>query len=128
MCYNFCSRGQLGHGDLDDKLEPTLIDALAGLKISHIAAGGWHSCALSQDKVLYTWGWNSNGQLGLAKNEGDKTVSVMATPQLIDINGDDLNVFKVAAGTRHTIVLLGSYSQYHYKYYSFGNFYIEVLN
>lgn len=88
-----------------------LINALAGLKIIHIAAGGWHSCALSQDGDVYTWGWNSNGQLGLAKNEGEASgcVSVMATPHVVDIFECEINVKKISAGNRHTIILLGKY-------------------
>lgn len=83
--------------------EPTLIKALDGIKISAIAAGGWHSCALSEQGDLYTWGWNCNGQLGI----GDE-YSVMATPHVVDFDGDEqANVLKVACGTRHTLALLG---------------------
>ncbi|KAJ8982720.1 hypothetical protein NQ317_019511 [Molorchus minor] len=54
------SRGQLGHGSLDDMTEPKPVEALGGIKIVKIAVGGWHSCAVSKDGDLYTWGWNSN--------------------------------------------------------------------
>lgn len=82
--------------------EPTLVKALDGIKISAIAAGGWHSCAVSEEGDLYTWGWNSNGQLGI----GDE-YSVMATPHVVDFDDDQVNVVKVACGSRHTIVLFG---------------------
>lgn len=83
--------------------QPTLVKALDGIKISAIAAGGWHSCALSEQGDLYTWGWNCNGQLGI----GDE-YSVMATPHVVDFHGgEQANVVKVACGTRHTIALLG---------------------
>lgn len=109
--YIYCvyfSRGQLGHGSLDDETEPVLIEALAGLKITNIAAGGWHSCALSADGDLYTWGWNSNGQLGLSKSDKQESYSVQATPQIVE-SFDDLNVIMVDAGNRHTLALLGLY-------------------
>ncbi|VEN46761.1 unnamed protein product [Callosobruchus maculatus] len=96
------SRGQLGHGSLNDESEPVLVEALAGLKIVQISAGGWHSCALSRDGDLYTWGWNGTGQLGVY----DKTESqyqVLATPTPVNLNE---NVSRVACGSRHTIVLL----------------------
>ncbi|KAH1009665.1 hypothetical protein HUJ04_001992 [Dendroctonus ponderosae] len=71
--------------------------------------GGWHSAAISEEGDLYSWGWNSNGQLGLASFEAgkEKTVSVMATPHVVDIdNSSSLNVTQVACGTKHTIALL----------------------
>lgn len=101
--FNFYSRGQLGHGTLQMEEEPALVKALDGIKISSIAAGGWHSCALSEEGDLYTWGWNCNGQLGI----GDK-YSVMATPHIVDFDDDkQVNVVKVGCGTKHTLALLG---------------------
>ncbi|XP_060529192.1 RCC1 domain-containing protein 1 [Cylas formicarius] len=103
------SRGQLGHGTLDDEKSPKLINALAGIKIKNIAVGGWHSFALSVDGDLYCWGWNGNGQLGLFSDPNSQTfMSVMATPTVVHINhgGSEPNVLKVACGSRHTIALL----------------------
>ncbi|CAH1170552.1 unnamed protein product [Phaedon cochleariae] len=106
------SRGQLGHGKLDDEEEPVLVEALAGIKITQISAGGWHSGALSQDGDLYIWGWNGNGQLGLCKRKTDdraaedNSVSVMATPHVVDFEDSERNVIKVACGGRHTLALL----------------------
>lgn len=94
---------------MDDETEPVLIEALAGLKITNIAAGGWHSCALSADGDLYTWGWNSNGQLGLSKSDEQESYNVQATPQIVESFDDGLNVIMVAAGNRHTLALLGLY-------------------
>ena len=41
------SRGQLGMGYLEGKTSPTVIEALQPLCITMVAAGGWHSLALS---------------------------------------------------------------------------------
>lgn len=106
----FFSRGQLGHGTLDDEEEPLLVEALAGVKIVEIAAGGWHSCAISDQGDLYTWGWNSNGQLGLFDDE-KSSLTVMAVPQVVDFEKTTKNVQKTACGNRHTIALLGSLSK-----------------
>lgn len=71
-----------------------------------IAAGGWHSCAVSEDGDLYSWGWNGNGQLGCQVDE--QNISVMATPGVVDFQLDEeRNVVGVACGTRHTVFLLG---------------------
>ena len=41
------SRGQLGHGTVTNEDSPRLVMALDGMKIVKIAAGGWHSAAIS---------------------------------------------------------------------------------
>ncbi|XP_030749755.1 ultraviolet-B receptor UVR8 [Sitophilus oryzae] len=101
------SRGQLGLGELEDELTPQLIEALAGIKIATIAAGGWHSAAVSAEGDLYIWGWNGNGQLGLTEPSDKDAVQVLATPQVVDIKDcSERQVVKVACGYRHTIILL----------------------
>ncbi|XP_003516219.3 RCC1 domain-containing protein 1 isoform X2, partial [Cricetulus griseus] len=39
--------GQLGHGTLEAELEPRLLEALQGLRMAEVAAGGWHSVCVS---------------------------------------------------------------------------------
>lgn len=122
------SRGQLGHSMLEDEDEPKLVEALAGIKIKQISAGGWHSCAVSYDGDLYTWGWNSNGQMGL------KNQNVMATPTVIDINSNLSsveNVVKVACGSKHTVILLDNgkvYGMGWNKYHQLTDLNIEEEN
>jgi len=62
------SRGQLGHGTLASEETPRLVMALDGMKIVKIAAGGWHSAAISEFNDLYMFGWNESGQLAQATN------------------------------------------------------------
>jgi len=62
------SRGQLGHGTLASEESPRLVMALDGMKIIKIAAGGWHSAAISEFNDLYMFGWNESGQLAQATN------------------------------------------------------------
>lgn len=98
-----------------------------------MAAGGWHSVAVSAFNDLYVWGWNVNGQLGkplfrtyesITKSgetiiERQKCSTVFATPVIVNLpkdntgatsnNEDDFseNQFHpvgVSAGARHTIV------------------------
>lgn len=65
-------------------------------QIIDIAAGGWHSLAISAFNDLYAWGWNVRGQLGLPlykphepndSEHGDqsKCASVIAQPVLVDL-------------------------------------------
>ncbi|KAM7002767.1 RCC1 domain-containing protein 1 [Tautogolabrus adspersus] len=59
------SHGQLGHGGLTSEEEPRTVEALWGMPMSCVAAGGWHSVCISDGGDLYVWGWNESGQLGL---------------------------------------------------------------
>lgn len=62
------TRGQLGHGTLSSEETPRLVMALDGLRIIKIAAGGWHSAAISESHDLYMFGWNESGQLAQQTN------------------------------------------------------------
>ncbi|XP_043536408.1 RCC1 domain-containing protein 1-like isoform X1 [Chiloscyllium plagiosum] len=107
--------GQLGHGGVEDEAEPRIVEALHGLAMAEVAAGGWHSVSSSASGDLYVWGWNESGQLGLPakscseekqrKTSWQKGLSGEVTPSLSDANnrviksankkadGDDSNVF-----------------------------------
>lgn len=83
-------RGQLGHDVLRVEETPMLIEALAGIKINFIAAGGWHSAAISAFGDLYTWGFNSNGQMGIrmfkqASSGTIKQPKVFTLPQIVEL-------------------------------------------
>lgn len=106
-------RGQLGHGDIGSIEIPTLVKALAGLKIIDIGAGAFHSTAVSAFGDLYCWGWNTNGQLGITKvtqltfdNLPTNDQVVFPLPQIIDIefDNDHESVKSVHCGHKHTIV------------------------
>lgn len=145
-------RGQLGIGTLDTEERPVLIDALAGIKVRpklndkyfravirpfliqviDIAAGGWHSAAISAFNDLYVWGWNVSGQLGLPlykkvetavngdqiKQGMQKQATVFTSPVILNLpkcrndGGEEeneeldrqYNPIEVFAGTRHTII------------------------
>ncbi|KAM6201637.1 RCC1 domain-containing protein 1 [Rhynchocyon petersi] len=88
--------GQLGHGTLEAELEPRPLEALQGLPMAEVAAGGWHSVCVSETGDIYVWGWNESGQLALPTRslaEEGKTVQGEAT--VLTLDGPDL---KGAAG------------------------------
>ncbi|XP_034179215.2 RCC1 domain-containing protein 1 isoform X1 [Osmia lignaria lignaria] len=101
------TRGQLGHGDLEDCDNPKLIEALAGIRVVQISAAGSHSAVVTEQGDLYTWGWNTNGELGLPNQES----KVVAVPTLVDFT-DDQNknaeafVKKVECGNNFTICMM----------------------
>ncbi|KAF7382722.1 hypothetical protein HZH66_013124 [Vespula vulgaris] len=101
------TRGQLGHGDLEDCDEPQLIEALAGLNVVQVSAAGWHNAVVTDQGDLYTWGWNVNGELGIPKGD----TKVVAIPTVINFTNDkeeciDMNVKKVQCGNTFTICMM----------------------
>lgn len=58
------TRGQLGLGTFENEDKPCEVEVLSGLHVTFVAAGGWHSAAVTLSGDLYMWGWNNSGQLG----------------------------------------------------------------
>jgi alpha-tubulin suppressor-like RCC1 family protein len=89
--------GQLGlgdHGYGTDRLVPTLLDGVNG--VVAVAAGGYHSLALSRDGTVMVCGYNGEGQLGLGDTAQRDTFTVV--PSLSD-------VVDIDAGDDHTIAV-----------------------
>ncbi|KAK2588070.1 hypothetical protein KPH14_004135 [Odynerus spinipes] len=101
------TRGQLGHGDLEDCDDPKLVEALAGLNVVQISAAGWHSAVVTDQGDLYTWGWNINGELGIPSEDA----KVVAIPTVINFEDGEkkepieINITKVQCGNTFTICL-----------------------
>ncbi|XP_071971425.1 RCC1 domain-containing protein 1 [Engystomops pustulosus] len=112
--------GQLGHGDVEDVSEPRIVEALHGVTMSQVAAGGWHTVSISESGDLYSWGWNESGQLGLPakslhqgcctykettteceEDEGSEFIGIQSFPALIDLP-QETEATKVSCGSRHT--------------------------
>jgi alpha-tubulin suppressor-like RCC1 family protein len=84
--------GQLGHGREGNAVVPRLIEALRGVVVKHVAAGGFHSMVLTGGGEVFTWGRGYFGQLG----HGDMD------RQLVPKQVEGLtNVTDIAAGYYH---------------------------
>ncbi|XP_050454237.1 uncharacterized protein LOC126852967 isoform X1 [Cataglyphis hispanica] len=66
--------GQLGHGNTDERITPSLVTALLGVIVRCISAGYAHTLALSVDGVVYAFGSNVLGQLGIGGNNAKSSV------------------------------------------------------
>ncbi|GAQ89192.1 Putative ubiquitin-protein ligase [Klebsormidium nitens] len=90
--------GALGHGDLETKPTPTLVDSLWGLAIVQVAAGENHSAALTVDGQIFTWGRNKYGQLG--HSDGG---TICRPTRLNGLSNE--GVVHVACGGDHTLAI-----------------------
>ena len=70
--------GQLGHGDREGRLSPTLVEALLGPFVIQARCGLSHTIALTSTGAVYTWGSGANGKLGHG------TCKDMSTPCLVE--------------------------------------------
>lgn len=66
-CWGRNNSGRLGDGTETDRSAPTRVLISSG--VSAVAAGGYHSCAVSGPST-YCWGANPFGQLGTGRPEG----------------------------------------------------------
>ncbi len=93
------TRGQLGQGDLLSRETPSLIEALAGINVTSISCGNWHSMALTEHKDIYSWGINNYGQLGHSTIEE----AICPVPTLVTIaDNEDTNFIAISCGSKHS--------------------------
>lgn len=91
--------GQLGHGDAEDILVPTVLNMLDGLKIISIICGADHTTAYSESELqVYSWGWGDFGRLGHGNS------SDVFTPQPIKaLHG--IRIKQIACGDSHCLAV-----------------------
>lgn len=91
--------GQLGHGDAEDRLHPTLLAALDGQGVMSLTCGADHTTAYSESGLqLFTWGWGDFGRLGHGNS------SDLFTPQPVKaLQG--IMIKQIACGDSHCLAV-----------------------
>lgn len=99
------TKGQLGHGKIENCYEPKRIDSLKHTIIL-ISCGGWHSGALDQEYNVYIWGWNASNQLGLVESEDSVFVSIPTKILMHNqITNEQIKFSNISLGTRHSALI-----------------------
>jgi alpha-tubulin suppressor-like RCC1 family protein len=105
MVYAFGSNdhGQLGIYDKFDRDIPVAVPLLSMRNVTHISAGATHSIVATGNNRVYTFGSNSEGQLGTANFE-DRV-------RPIAVEMDNKRVYEVLAGYQFSLILAESCSE-----------------
>ena len=93
LCWGDNDSGQLGNDSTTNSSTPVAVTGLSSGVVA-IAAGGYHTCALTSAGGVKCWGDDGNGQLG---DGGDTSES---TP--VNVSGLSSGVASIAAGESHT--------------------------
>ncbi|XP_078259641.1 alsin isoform X2 [Rhinoraja longicauda] len=91
--------------DARETVDPILEQALVGLRVVTVAAGSYHSGAVTMDGVAFMWGENSSCQCAIA---GQRQIP---TPTVVTISDPETSppeltrVVQLACGELHTLAL-----------------------
>ena len=90
--------GQLGNGTTTNSSTPILVNLPTGTIVTAIAAGPFHSLAVTSTGKVFAWGRNNLGQLG------NGTLTNSSTPVSVSLPSGT-TVTAVAAGAAHSLAL-----------------------
>ena len=103
--------GQLGIDNYSSQKIPCKVAALNGIVIEKVVCGCVHTLALSTTGVLYAWGGNDSGQLGIG-NQRNRVVGPVklgnhTMGRVLDVAASYCNDISVAMGEKNVVFVWG---------------------
>lgn len=99
------SSGQLGIGTDATKNSPTVISGLKGKYIHEVACGAMHTCALTAQGEVYSWGDGTYAQLGVDCRSPVLKQSTMSLSPILISKLVGHKIVTISAGAGHTLAL-----------------------
>ncbi|KAF7816297.1 PH, RCC1 and FYVE domains-containing protein 1 isoform X1 [Senna tora] len=101
FCWGQGKGGRLGHKIDIDVSSPKIVDSLSGIHIKYAVCGEYHTCALTDTGVVYTWGNDS----GCTDSGGYGRNRSRWIPHKLSGALDGIRISSVACGEWHTAVV-----------------------
>ncbi|XP_057540979.1 ultraviolet-B receptor UVR8 isoform X2 [Amaranthus tricolor] len=96
--------GKLNKLNARNSVDVTRLPMLSDLPIAKdVACGGYHTCVITRNGELYTWGSNENGCLGIGCTD------VIHSPERVEGPFVRQSVNKVSCGWKHTAAIADGY-------------------
>ncbi|EPY26574.1 regulator of chromosome condensation [Angomonas deanei] len=95
------NNGRLGHGNMDDVVEPEAVEALENEKVVEVACGSFHTVFVTEDGKAFACGDNQAGQCGVV-GEFD-----VLTPTQLNVTAGR-KVVHASCGRHHTLLVLNT--------------------
>jgi alpha-tubulin suppressor-like RCC1 family protein len=105
--------GQLGVGTTKQSDVPLLVHLPAGVIATAIAAGKYHSLAVTSTGAVYAWGYNASGQLGNNSTITSTVPVLVALPTGVKAKA-------IGAGDSHSLAVADNGSVYAWGANNFG--------
>ena len=129
--WGYGASGALGHGDTNSVFRPKLVATLTELKVVYLESGAYHTAAVSDGGLLWTWGRGDMCQLGLRKSSmfKDDIGMVALRPQQVRYFSEkNIAVKAVACGEAHTVVIDISGEAYAFGWGAYGQLGIGAID
>jgi alpha-tubulin suppressor-like RCC1 family protein len=90
--------GQIGiESERECESKPVKLNSFSGQKIISISCGSMHSMALSENRNVFSWGYNKYGQLGIG------SIDNSYRPKMIHLNNS--SIIKISCGQKQSFLL-----------------------
>jgi len=115
--------GELGTGDTTRHATPVTVTVASGAPLTNvvsIAAGDYHSIAVTGDGRVYAWGDNDNGQLGVGVGDTTRRYTAVPVASPFDATQPMTGIVAAAGGNSFSLFLSNSGAVYGVGYNNAG--------